>query len=64
MPQSVPDATRLFYLLPGLGADERVFRALLPLLNGEVHALPGLLPERHETPHRITPSARPSGPLL
>nr|WP_262904537.1 alpha/beta hydrolase [Hymenobacter lucidus] len=36
-------------MLPGLGADERVFRDLLPLLDGEAHVLSWLLPEPHET---------------
>ncbi|WP_262709854.1 alpha/beta fold hydrolase [Hymenobacter metallicola] len=51
---SMPAAasSRVFYLLPGLGADERVFKNLLPLLEGEKHVLPWLTPEADETlPH-------------
>lgn len=42
----------MLYLLPGLGADERVFRNLLPLLHGPVRVLLWLTPEPDETlPH-------------
>lgn len=66
----MPDAAaaRVFYLLPGLGADERVFRDLLPLLNGEAHVLPWLLPEPHETlahyASRIAGQIPPEQPCL
>lgn len=44
----------LFYLLPGLAADERIFRNLLPVLRGEVHVLPWLTPTPDETlPHYV-----------
>lgn len=39
----------MFYLIPGLGADERVFRRLQPLLRGETCLLPWLTPEPQET---------------
>ncbi|TYZ08944.1 alpha/beta hydrolase [Hymenobacter lutimineralis] len=39
----------LFYLLPGLGADERVFQNLQPLLQGTAHVLPWLTPTTGET---------------
>ena len=35
----------MFYLIPGLGADERVFRQLAPRLDGETELLPWLAPE-------------------
>ncbi|GAB3302298.1 alpha/beta fold hydrolase [Hymenobacter tenuis] len=38
----------MFYLFPGLGADERVFRNLLPLLNGEAHVMQWLTPTPQE----------------
>ncbi|UPL48920.1 alpha/beta fold hydrolase [Hymenobacter sublimis] len=42
----------MFYLLPGLGADERVFRNLLPLLHGPAQVLLWPTPEPDETlPH-------------
>jgi len=42
----------MFYLIPGLGADERVFQNLLPLLQGETQQLPWLTPEPDESlPH-------------
>ena len=42
----------MFYLIPGLGADERVFRRLQPLLRGETCLLPWLTPAPEETlPH-------------
>lgn len=42
----------VFYLVPGLGADERVFGNLLPLLRGEAHVLAWLAPQPAETlPH-------------
>jgi pimeloyl-ACP methyl ester carboxylesterase len=42
----------VFYLIPGLGADERVFRRLQPLLRGETWLLSWLPPEPDETlPH-------------
>ncbi|RPD49444.1 hypothetical protein DNI29_01175 [Hymenobacter sediminis] len=45
----------MFYLLPGLGADERVFRNLLPLLQGPTRVLPWLTPEPDESlPHYAT----------
>jgi pimeloyl-ACP methyl ester carboxylesterase len=34
----------MMYLIPGLGADERVFRNILPLLQQEVQVLPWLSP--------------------
>jgi pimeloyl-ACP methyl ester carboxylesterase len=39
----------MFYLIPGLGADERVFRNLQPLLQGPSQVLQWLLPEPSET---------------
>nr|WP_262922034.1 alpha/beta fold hydrolase [Hymenobacter cellulosivorans] len=42
-------AARVFYLIPGLGADERVFKNLLPLLDGEAHVIHWLTPEATET---------------
>ncbi|GGG38674.1 alpha/beta fold hydrolase [Hymenobacter glacieicola] len=39
----------MFYLLPGLGADERVFRNLLPLLHGPKQVLLWPTPEPNET---------------
>ncbi|RSK50759.1 alpha/beta hydrolase [Hymenobacter rigui] len=42
----------MFYLIPGLGADERVFQRLQPLLHGETCLLPWLTPEPNEQlPH-------------
>lgn len=42
----------MFYLIPGLGADERVFQNLLPLLRGKTQVLLWLTPEPNETlPH-------------
>ncbi|WP_139925246.1 alpha/beta fold hydrolase [Hymenobacter sp. DG01] len=42
----------MFYLLPGLGADERVFRNLLPRLHGQTRVMPWLTPTPDETlPH-------------
>lgn len=42
----------MFYLIPGLGADERVFQRLQPLLQGSTCLLPWLRPEPAETlPH-------------
>jgi pimeloyl-ACP methyl ester carboxylesterase len=42
----------MFYLIPGLGADERVFQNLQPLLRGPSQVLRWLLPEPDETlPH-------------
>ncbi|MBF9221630.1 alpha/beta fold hydrolase [Hymenobacter ruricola] len=41
-------ATPVFYLIPGLGADERVFRFLR--LQGEVHVLRWLAPENAKEP--------------
>lgn len=42
----------MFYLIPGLGADGRVFQRLQPLLQGETCLLPWLTPEPRETlPH-------------
>ncbi|WP_081910688.1 alpha/beta fold hydrolase [Hymenobacter sp. APR13] len=42
----------MFYLIPGLGADERVFRNLQPLLHGPTQVLQWLLPEPEEPlPH-------------
>ncbi|MBC8085287.1 MAG: alpha/beta hydrolase, partial [Hymenobacter sp.] len=38
-----------FYLIPGLGADERVFQNLRPLLRGETRILPWLTPEPDES---------------
>ncbi|MBG8556406.1 alpha/beta fold hydrolase [Hymenobacter guriensis] len=44
----------MFYLLPGLGADERVFQNLQPLLRGESRVLPWLTPTPRETlPHYV-----------
>ncbi|TGE13421.1 alpha/beta fold hydrolase [Hymenobacter elongatus] len=61
-------SARVFYLLPGLGADERVFRDLLPLLKGDAHTLPWLLPEPRETlPHyagRIAERIPPEQPCF
>jgi pimeloyl-ACP methyl ester carboxylesterase len=39
----------VFYLIPGLGADERVFRNLQPLLQGEAMVLQWMTPEQNET---------------
>ncbi|WP_425553184.1 alpha/beta fold hydrolase [Hymenobacter algoricola] len=39
----------VLYLIPGLGADERVFRDLLPRLRGETHVMPWLTPAPAET---------------
>ncbi|WP_303309822.1 alpha/beta fold hydrolase [Hymenobacter sp. BT730] len=45
----------MMYLIPGLGADERVFRNLLPLLRGEVRVLPWLTPKKDESlPQYVT----------
>ncbi|MBO3270072.1 alpha/beta fold hydrolase [Hymenobacter defluvii] len=42
------------YLLPGLGADERIFRYLQPRLHAETQVLPWLTPEPRETlPHYV-----------
>jgi len=42
----------VFYLIPGLGADERVFQRLQPLLRGETCLLSWLTPTPEETlPH-------------
>ncbi|RSK37481.1 alpha/beta hydrolase [Hymenobacter metallilatus] len=38
----------MFYLIPGLGADERVFQRLRPLLHGETCLLSWLTPEPDE----------------
>ncbi len=56
----------MVYLIPGLGADGRVFQRLQPLLNGETELLPWLPPESDDEtlPHyaarmaaRIPPAA-------
>ncbi|SHL66454.1 alpha/beta fold hydrolase [Hymenobacter psychrotolerans] len=39
----------MFYLIPGLGADERVFRNILPLLHGPAQVLHWLTPAPDET---------------
>ena len=39
----------MIYLIPGLGADERVFQNLRPLLQGETRILPWLTPEPNES---------------
>ncbi|SNC76615.1 Pimeloyl-ACP methyl ester carboxylesterase [Hymenobacter gelipurpurascens] len=39
----------MMYLIPGLGADERVFQNLQPLLQGETQVLQWLTPEPDET---------------
>jgi len=45
-------APAVFYLVPGLGADERVFQNLLPLLRGKAHVLSWLAPQPAEIlPH-------------
>jgi len=41
-------STPIFYLIPGLGADERVFQKLQPLLRGQVTVLQWLTPYRNE----------------
>ncbi|UOR05106.1 alpha/beta hydrolase [Hymenobacter aerilatus] len=42
------------YLFPGLGADERIFRHLQPLLHTETQVLPWLTPEPRESlPHYV-----------
>lgn len=65
---SVPSAARVFYLIPGLGADERVFQNLLPLLDGEAHVVYWLTPEPTETlPHyvaRIAQAVPPDQPCF
>ncbi|ALD22273.1 alpha/beta fold hydrolase [Hymenobacter sp. DG25A] len=44
----------MMYLIPGLGADERVFRNLLPLLRSPVKVLPWLTPLQQESlPHYV-----------
>ena len=40
----------MFYLIPGLGADERVFQRLRPLLHAESQVLPWLPPESADEP--------------
>lgn len=40
----------MFYLIPGLGADERVFQRLQPLLRGPSQVLPWLPPESDSEP--------------
>lgn len=40
----------MFYLIPGLGADERVFQRLQPLLHGPSQVLPWLPPESDDEP--------------
>ena len=58
----------MFYLIPGLGADERVFQNLLPLLRGETRVLPWLTPEPAESlPHyaaRMAAAIPPEQPGL
>jgi pimeloyl-ACP methyl ester carboxylesterase len=39
-----PEQQPVFYLISGLGADQRVFARLIPLLRGTVHFLPWLRP--------------------
>ncbi|GAB2953250.1 hypothetical protein GCM10027048_18080 [Hymenobacter coalescens] len=49
----MPDAPHhapVFYLISGLGADERVFQRLIPLLHGTVHYLPWLAPNDPDEP--------------
>ncbi|RTQ48607.1 alpha/beta hydrolase [Hymenobacter gummosus] len=51
----MPDAARpepqpVFYLISGLGADERVFQRLIPQLRGTVHYLPWLPPADADEP--------------
>ncbi|MCB2378541.1 alpha/beta hydrolase [Hymenobacter sp. BT635] len=65
----VPAASaRVFYLIPGLGADERVFKNLLPLLDGEAHVMAWPTPEADETlPHyvaRMAAAIPPEQPCL
>ncbi|GGF01658.1 alpha/beta fold hydrolase [Hymenobacter cavernae] len=38
----------IFYLIPGLGADERIFRNLQPLLHGQVTVLQWFTPQPNE----------------
>ena len=58
----------MFYLIPGLGADERVFQNLQPLLRGGTQVLRWLLPEPDETlPHyaaRMAEAISPTQPCL
>ncbi|OON65598.1 alpha/beta fold hydrolase [Hymenobacter sp. CRA2] len=51
MPDSQPaPVLPVFYLISGLGADERVFQRLIPLLRGTVHYLPWLAPADPDEP--------------
>ena len=56
------------YLLPGLGADERIFRHLQPRLHAPSQVLPWLTPIPHETlPHYVARMAEgvvPNEPCL
>jgi pimeloyl-ACP methyl ester carboxylesterase len=45
-----PEPQPVFYLISGLGADERVFQRLIPLLRGTVHYLPWLPPADPDEP--------------
>ncbi|WP_167856881.1 alpha/beta fold hydrolase [Hymenobacter aquaticus] len=67
MPDSAA-SPRVFYLIPGLGADERVFKYLLPLLEGEAHVLTWPQPAPTETlPHyvaRMAEAVPPAQPCL
>ena len=58
----------MFYLIPGLGADERVFQNLQPLLHGGTRVLTWLLPEPGEAlPHyaaRMAETIPPEQPCV